>query len=63
MLLFLFMYYYKEISLILVLTYKYGLLNTYKNIIHIYIMTETTNLADDEKLSKLLQYVFKKNQY
>ena len=23
-------------------------------------MTETTNLADDEKLSKLLQYVFKK---
>ena len=26
---------------------------TYKNIIHIYIMTETTNLADDEKISKL----------
>ena len=23
-------------------------------------MTETTNLADDEKLSKLLQYIFKK---
>ena len=47
-------------GLLLVLTYKYRLLNTYKNIIHIYIMTETTNLADNEKFSKILQYVFKK---